>query len=63
MDKLNTLLHGRQDRFKGGFSGGLYSYLWSQGCFPDRELDATLRGKEEDPGKTEDGCTESDSGT
>lgn len=53
MDKLNTLLHGRQDRFKGGYSFGLYSYLWSQGCFPDRKLDATLRGKEEKLGKEE----------
>ncbi len=54
MAELKTLLGSRQDRFKGGFSGGLYNYFWSQGCFPDRELDATLRGKSEELGKDGD---------
>lgn len=57
MAKLrDTLLHRRQDRFKGGFSPGLFGFYWAVGSVADRKLDATLcemRGKEDLRGKSE----------
>jgi len=53
MDERKKLLRAKKKLGKPVFNNILFGWFSAWGCFPDRELDATLRGKKL-PGKTED---------
>lgn len=59
-DKKKMLLRGKKKLGKPVFNNILYGWFSAWGCFPGRELDTTLRGKNQDSGQTAEDATLSD---